>query len=74
MGCDRAVWNELDFSFEVLTLASLPSLDTEKAQTVEAELLSSHSEEASQLRKVIAQKEDDLHRTVKKYEEVLQVL
>ncbi|XP_056291197.1 golgin subfamily A member 4 isoform X2 [Pseudoliparis swirei] len=43
-----------------------------KAQTVEVELMSSHREEASQLRKVIGEKEDDLHRTVQKYEEVLQ--
>ncbi|KAF7659211.1 hypothetical protein LDENG_00001480 [Lucifuga dentata] len=43
-----------------------------KAQSVETELISCHREEASQLRKVIAQKEDDLHRTVQKYEQVLQ--
>uniref|UniRef100_A0AAQ4PBT9 Golgin A4 n=1 Tax=Gasterosteus aculeatus aculeatus TaxID=481459 RepID=A0AAQ4PBT9_GASAC len=43
-----------------------------KAQTVEAELMSSHREEACQLRKEIGEKEDDLHRTVQKYEEVLQ--
>uniref|UniRef100_A0A3Q3MLQ6 GRIP domain-containing protein n=1 Tax=Labrus bergylta TaxID=56723 RepID=A0A3Q3MLQ6_9LABR len=43
-----------------------------KAQSVEAELLSIHREEASQLKKLIAQKEDDLHRTVQKYEQVLQ--
>lgn len=43
-----------------------------KAQAVEAELITSHRDEASQLRKVITQKEDDLHRTVQKYEEVLQ--
>ncbi|TNN61778.1 Golgin subfamily A member 4 [Liparis tanakae] len=43
-----------------------------KAQTVEAELMSSHREEATQLRKAIGEKEDDLHRTVQKYEEVLQ--
>ena len=61
-------------SFYRLTPASFPFLDTAKAQSVEAELLSSHSEEASQLRKMIAQKEDDLHRTVQKYEQVIQVL
>ncbi|XP_020777077.2 golgin subfamily A member 4 [Boleophthalmus pectinirostris] len=44
----------------------------EKAQAVETELIYSHQEEACQLRKVISQKEDDLHRTVKKYEEVIQ--
>ncbi|XP_074502390.1 golgin subfamily A member 4 isoform X2 [Sebastes fasciatus] len=43
-----------------------------KAQTVEEELITSHREEASQLRKAIGQKEDDLHRTVQKYEEVIQ--
>ncbi|XP_058507036.1 golgin subfamily A member 4 isoform X2 [Solea solea] len=43
-----------------------------KAQCVEAELITCHREEASQLRKAIAQKEDDLHRTVQKYEEVIQ--
>ncbi|KAK7902183.1 hypothetical protein WMY93_018952 [Mugilogobius chulae] len=43
-----------------------------KAQAVETELIHGHREEASQLRKVISQKEDDLQRTVKKYEEVIQ--
>ncbi|XP_060943889.1 golgin subfamily A member 4 isoform X3 [Limanda limanda] len=43
-----------------------------KAQSVEAELITSHREEASQFRKVITQKDDDLHRTVQKYEEVIQ--
>ncbi|XP_037320794.2 golgin subfamily A member 4 isoform X3 [Pungitius pungitius] len=43
-----------------------------KAQTVEAELMTSHRDEASQLRKEISEKDDDLHRTVQKYEEVLQ--
>lgn len=43
-----------------------------KAQSVEAELISSHREEAGQLRKEISQKEDDLHRTVQKYEQVIQ--
>ncbi|KAM8860342.1 golgin subfamily A member 4 isoform 2-T5 [Spinachia spinachia] len=43
-----------------------------KAQTVEAELMTSHRDEASQLRKEIGEKEGDLHRTVQKYEEVLQ--
>lgn len=60
--------------FYGLTLASFPFVDTAKAQSVEAELISCHREEASQLRKVIAQKEDDLHRTVQKYEQVIQVL
>uniref|UniRef100_A0A667XDJ8 Golgin A4 n=1 Tax=Myripristis murdjan TaxID=586833 RepID=A0A667XDJ8_9TELE len=43
-----------------------------KAQSVEAELISSHREETIQLQKMVAQKEDDLHRTVQKYEQVLQ--
>lgn len=43
-----------------------------KAQAVEAELIYSHRDEASQLRKVISQKEEDLHRTVQKYEQVIQ--
>lgn len=43
-----------------------------KAQAVETELINCHREEASQLRKVISLKEDDLHRTVQKYEEVIQ--
>uniref|UniRef100_A0A3Q3IGY0 GRIP domain-containing protein n=1 Tax=Monopterus albus TaxID=43700 RepID=A0A3Q3IGY0_MONAL len=42
-----------------------------KAQSVEAELISSHREEASQLRKVIAQKEEDLHTAVQKYEQII---
>uniref|UniRef100_A0A3Q0SZF2 GRIP domain-containing protein n=1 Tax=Amphilophus citrinellus TaxID=61819 RepID=A0A3Q0SZF2_AMPCI len=45
-----------------------------KAQNVEEELISSHREEASQLRMVISQKEDDLHKTVQKYEQVIQIL
>ncbi|KAM4729586.1 golgin subfamily A member 4 isoform 2-T2 [Anableps anableps] len=43
-----------------------------KAQAVEAELISSHRDEASQLRKLISQKDDDLQRTVQKYEQVIQ--
>ncbi|CAL8300010.1 unnamed protein product [Merluccius merluccius] len=43
-----------------------------KAQSVEAELITSHREEVVQLHKLLAQKEDDLHRTVQKYEQVLQ--
>lgn len=60
--------------FYALTLASFPFLNTVKAQSVETELISSHHEEVCQLRKVIAQKEDDLHRTVQTYEQVIQVL
>ncbi|XP_072533661.1 golgin subfamily A member 4 isoform X3 [Salminus brasiliensis] len=44
----------------------------EKAQTVEAQLMESHREEASQLQKIIAQKDDDLNRTVQRYEQVIQ--
>uniref|UniRef100_A0A6Q2XR58 GRIP domain-containing protein n=1 Tax=Esox lucius TaxID=8010 RepID=A0A6Q2XR58_ESOLU len=44
----------------------------EKAQSVEVELIDSHQEETSQLHKVIAQKDDDLNRTVQRYEQVLQ--
>ncbi|XP_049592904.1 golgin subfamily A member 4 isoform X2 [Syngnathus scovelli] len=43
-----------------------------KAQVVEAELLSSHREETNQLKKVIAQREEDLNKTVQKYEQVIQ--
>uniref|UniRef100_A0A8C7T1I1 Golgin A4 n=1 Tax=Oncorhynchus mykiss TaxID=8022 RepID=A0A8C7T1I1_ONCMY len=44
-----------------------------KAQSVEVELMDSHREETNQLQKVIAQKDDDLNRTVQRYEQVLQV-
>ncbi|XP_006869221.1 PREDICTED: golgin subfamily A member 4 [Chrysochloris asiatica] len=43
----------------------------DKAQEVEAELLESHQEETNQLHKKIAEKEDDLKRTAKRYEEIL---
>ncbi|XP_072268234.1 golgin subfamily A member 4 isoform X2 [Pyxicephalus adspersus] len=43
-----------------------------KAQEVEAELMQSHQIETTQLYKKIAEKEDDLKRTVKKYEELLE--
>lgn len=52
---------------------AVASPHTEKAQSVETELMDSHREEASQLKKVIVQKEDDLKRTVQRYEEILQV-
>ncbi|XP_010627996.1 golgin subfamily A member 4 isoform X2 [Fukomys damarensis] len=42
-----------------------------KAQEVEAELLESHQEEINQLHKKIAEKDDDLQRTAKRYEEIL---
>ncbi|XP_072009279.1 golgin subfamily A member 4 isoform X6 [Engystomops pustulosus] len=43
-----------------------------KAQEVEAEIIQSHHIETTQLHKKIAEKEDDLKRTVKKYEEILE--
>ncbi|XP_017722071.1 PREDICTED: golgin subfamily A member 4 isoform X1 [Rhinopithecus bieti] len=42
-----------------------------KAQEVEAELLESHQEETNQLLKKIAEKDDDLKQTAKRYEEIL---
>lgn len=44
-----------------------------KAQEVEAELLESHQEETNQLHKKIAEKEEDLKRTAKRYEEIIDV-
>ncbi|XP_034157108.2 golgin subfamily A member 4 isoform X2 [Pangasianodon hypophthalmus] len=44
----------------------------EKAQRVEAELMGLHREEANQLQKIISQKDDDLKRTVQRYEQILQ--
>ncbi|MCJ8730858.1 hypothetical protein PDJAM_G00189280 [Pangasius djambal] len=44
----------------------------EKAQRVEAELMGIHREEANQLQKIISQKDDDLKRTVQRYEQILQ--
>ncbi|KAM8967030.1 golgin subfamily A member 4 [Pelodytes ibericus] len=43
-----------------------------KAQEVEAELMQTQHMEATQLHRKIAEKEDDLKRTVKKYEEILE--
>ncbi|XP_061914374.1 golgin subfamily A member 4 isoform X1 [Entelurus aequoreus] len=43
-----------------------------KAQVVEVELISNHQEETVQLHKTVSQKEDDLNRTVQKYEQVIQ--
>nr|XP_012600865.1 golgin subfamily A member 4 isoform X2 [Microcebus murinus] len=42
-----------------------------KAQEVETELLESHQEETNQLHKKIAEKDDDLKRTARRYEEIL---
>lgn len=50
-----------------------PLLDAARAQTVEAELIDNHREEVAQLKKLLTQKEEDLHKTVQKYEQVLQV-
>ncbi|XP_029337863.1 golgin subfamily A member 4 isoform X5 [Mus caroli] len=43
----------------------------DKAQEVEAELLESHQEETRQLHRKIAEREDDLRRTARRYEEIL---
>ncbi|XP_038665754.1 golgin subfamily A member 4 isoform X2 [Scyliorhinus canicula] len=43
-----------------------------KAQEVEAELLETHKEDVNQLYRKIAEKDDCLQRTAKKYEEILQ--
>ncbi|XP_034275649.1 golgin subfamily A member 4 isoform X2 [Pantherophis guttatus] len=43
-----------------------------KAQEVESELIESHRTETVQLHKKISEKDDDLQRTVKKYEEILE--
>uniref|UniRef100_A0A8C3TNV9 Golgin A4 n=1 Tax=Catharus ustulatus TaxID=91951 RepID=A0A8C3TNV9_CATUS len=43
-----------------------------KAQEVENELIENHHIETTQLHKKIAEKDDDLKRTVKKYEEILE--
>lgn len=48
-------------------------LHKEKAQSVEAELMVIHREEANQLQKSILQKDEDLKRTVQRYEQILQV-
>lgn len=40
---------------------------------MEAELLESHQEETQQLHRKIAEKEDDLRRTARRYEEILDV-
>ncbi|XP_032092995.1 golgin subfamily A member 4 isoform X4 [Thamnophis elegans] len=43
-----------------------------KAQEVESELIESHQTETVQLHKKISEKDDDLQRVVKKYEEILE--
>lgn len=40
---------------------------------MEAELIDNHREEVTQLKKLVTQKEEDLHKTVQKYEQDLQV-
>lgn len=72
MGCDAAVWN-MNLCFFGANPGLFPILNTAKAQSVEAELIDSHREEVSQLKKLVATKEEDLHKTVQKYEQVLQV-
>lgn len=49
-------------------------LPTAKAQVVEAELIDTHRDEVGQLKKLVTQKDEELQRTVQKYEQVLQVL
>ncbi|KAG7334316.1 hypothetical protein KOW79_002723 [Hemibagrus wyckioides] len=44
----------------------------EKAQRVEAELMGIHREEVNQLQKIISQKDDDLKRSIERYEQILQ--
>lgn len=48
-------------------------LHTEKAQVVEAELMDIHRDEVSQLKQLIAQKDEELQKNVQKYEQVIQV-
>lgn len=57
----------------VLLHSLSPVLDAAKAQSVESELIENHREEVTQLKKLVTQKEEDLHKTVQKYEQVLQV-
>lgn len=49
-------------------------LPTAKAQVVEAELIDTHRDEVGQLKRLITQKDEELQKTVQKYEEVIQVL
>lgn len=69
MGRGRWVWN----AALCPPAFTLSCLDAAKAQSVEAELIDNHREEVTQLKKLVAQKEEDLHKTVQKYEQVLQV-
>lgn len=82
--CDQLVFSKFDLELKwdidvnsslmcFLVCVSLFYI-VDKAQEVEAELLESHQEETSQLYKKIAEKEDDLQRTAKRYEEILDVL
>lgn len=48
-------------------------LHIEKAQRVEAEIMGIHREEVNQLQKIISQKDDDLKRSIERYEQILQV-
>ncbi|KAK3573603.1 hypothetical protein QTP86_030008 [Hemibagrus guttatus] len=44
----------------------------EKAQRVETELMGIHRDEVNQLQKLISQKEEDLKRSIQRYEQILQ--
>lgn len=48
-------------------------LPTAKAQVVEAELIDTHRDEVGQLKRLLTQKDEELQKTVQKYEEVIQV-
>lgn len=54
-------------------MSHLCCLHTEKAQRVEAELMGIHREEVNQLQKIVSQKDDDLKRSIERYEQILQV-
>lgn len=49
-------------------------LHAAKAQVVEAELIDIHRDEVGQLKKLIIQKDEELQKTVQKYEQVIEVL
>lgn len=49
-------------------------LHAAKAQVVEVELIDTHRDEVSQLKKLITQKDEELQKTVQKYEQVIEVL
>lgn len=49
-------------------------LHTAKAQVVEAELMDIHRDEIGHLKKLVTHKDEELQKTVQKYEQVIQVL